>query len=104
MGRTLDSEVAKTLRKSPFLLTVDSHTFSFEAIQNPLASPAVHDSRKIFHELLGDNQVRVILIGGYRCHEAEKLRDKKIRVFLGITGTVREAVEKFNKLKYVGAI
>ena len=82
------------------LLVVDPATLECEAIPNPLmrvGGPAVG---KLIAQVLQEHKVKFILAGGCRCNQMKEMSKNGIRVLLGMTGSVRETVEKFNRSQF----
>jgi len=51
--------------------------------------------------ILEEYRVKFILTGGCGCNQLKELGADGIRVLLGMTGSVREAVEKFNRSPFL---
>ena len=99
-GPTLDDPVGATPSESPFLLIVDAKTLEFESIPNPLVSKDKEAAQMLLSQLMQEHSAKVILAGAAGSRELSKLNKNGIRVLLGMTGSIRDTVEKFNRVQF----
>jgi len=99
-GSTLDAHVGTRPDKCSHWLVVDPVTLEYEAILNPLINFSDPASGKLLTDLLKKHMVKFILAGGCGCNQLRELCKNEIRVLLGMTGSVRETVEKFNRSQF----
>jgi len=96
-GLKLDDHVGIRPDKCSYWLVVDPETMECEAISNPLMSIGGPAAGKLLAQLLQEHMVKFILAGGCGCNQLKELGENGMRVLLGMTGSVRETVEKFNR-------
>jgi len=99
-GPTLDDHVGIRPDKCSYWLFVDPVTMEYEAIQNPMMSLSGPAAGKLLVQQLRENAVKFILAGGCGCNQLKELGENGMRVLLGMTGLVRETVEKFNRSQF----
>jgi predicted Fe-Mo cluster-binding NifX family protein len=73
----------------------------YEAIPNPMTSVSGPAAEQFINRLLQEYRVKFILAGGCGCTQLKELSADGMRVLLGMTGSVREAVEKFNRSPFL---
>ena len=100
-GPKLDDLIGTRLDKCSHWLFVDPVTMGYEAIPNPLTSVSGPAAGKFLARLLREYRVKFILAGGCGCSQFKELGADGMRVLLGMTGSVREAVEKFNRSPFL---
>ena len=98
-GLKLDDHMAKPDKCSHWLV-VDSVTMECEAIPNPLMRVGGPAAGKLITQVLQEHMVKFILAGGCGCNQLKEIGGNGIRVLLGMTGSVRETVEKFNRSQF----
>lgn len=99
-GLKLDDHVGTRPDKCSYWLFVDPVTMEYEAIQNPMMSLSGPAAGKLLVQQLRENAVKFILAGGCGCSQLKELGESGMRVLLGMTGSVRETVEKFNRSQF----
>ena len=100
-GPKLDDLIGTQPDKCSHWLFVDPVTMSYEAIPNPLASVSGPAAGKFLARVLQEYRIKFILAGGCGCNQLKELGSDGMRVLLGMTGSVREAVEKFNRSPFL---
>ena len=95
-GETLDSLVDQRFGRSRYFLIVDSESMECEALKNPNIDAA--GGAGIQSAMLVSNKEAKILITGH-CgpNGFHTLEAAGVEVFVGASGTVREAIEKYKK-------
>lgn len=96
-GPTLEHYVGTRARRCGYLLIVDPDTMQYEVVQNPLVSLWGPAAGKLFAQLVLQNDVHTILAGSCGDNTLKALRDAGIKIFVGMTGSVRRAVEQFKR-------
>jgi len=99
-GPKLDEHVGTRPDKCPYWLIVDPATMEYEAIPNPLMSVGGPAAGKLLAKIMQEHTVKFILAGGCGCNQLKELGKNGIRVLLGMTGSIRETVEKFNRSQF----
>jgi len=97
IGPKLDDHIGTRPDKCSFWLVVDPVTMECETMPNPLMSVGGPAAGKLIAQVLEEHRVKFILAGGCGCNQLKKLGENGMRVLLGMTGSVRETVEKFNR-------
>jgi len=97
-GKTIDSEIESRFSRSPFFVIVNTETGHLNAFENPGAS-AMDAACVGAVKFLVDRKVKAVITGNVGHNAFVTIQDTPIRVYLGATGTVREALENFKKRK-----
>ena len=101
-GKTMDSEIESRFSRTPFFVIVDTETGDFEAFKNPGAS--ARDAACVGAvKFLVDREVKAVITGNVGHNAFVTIQDTRIRVYLGATGTVLEALENFRRRKLTRA-
>jgi predicted Fe-Mo cluster-binding NifX family protein len=95
-GRSLDSQIDPRFGRCQYLLVVDSESMNFEAVENP-AVMAPGGAGIQAAELVGKMGAKAVITGDCGPNAHEVLSATSIDVFLGASGTAREAVEKHRR-------
>jgi len=97
-GKTMDAEIESRFSRSPFFVIVNTQTGHFNGFENPGA--AARDAACIKAvKFLVDRGVKAVITGNVGHNAFVTIQDTPIRIYLGATGTVREALENFKKRK-----
>lgn len=92
----LESPVDPRFGRSPYFIFLDPATMAFEAIENPnLSAPSGAGIQTA--QLLVDKGARALLTGSCGPNAFRTLEAGGIDVFVGVTGTVKEAAIKYEK-------
>jgi len=84
--------------RSPFFVIVDTEAGDFKASENPGAS--AKDAACVDAvEFLVAKGVKAVLTGNVGHNALVTRQDTPIRIYLGVSGTVRNALEEFKKKK-----
>ena len=97
-GKTIDSEIESRFSRSPFFVIVNTETGHLKAFENPGAS-AMDAACVGAVKFLVDRAVKAVITGNVGHNAFVTIQDTPIRIYLGATGTVREALENFKKRK-----
>ncbi len=92
-GKTIDDQVDPRFGRCLFFLVVDTDTLEVEPIENPnlsLGGGAGIQSA----QLIAQHDVKVVLTGNCGPNAYRTLNAAEIEVIVGVSGTVREAVEQ----------
>jgi len=95
-GKTLDSHVDDRFGRCPFFVVVDSESMGFEAMTNPGLEEK--DAAGIQAcQMLINRAVDAVVVKNIGHNALVTLDGAGIRVYVGITGTVLDAIEKLKK-------
>ncbi|MCL5278161.1 MAG: hypothetical protein M1517_10380 [Deltaproteobacteria bacterium] len=93
-GPNLDAEVDPRFGRSPYFILVNPDTLEFAALENTHAD-AEGGAGTQAGQMMVSNGVTALLTGSVGPNASEALRASGIRMYTGISGTVRQAVEAF---------
>lgn len=95
-GADLDAAVDPRFGRCPFFIIVDTDTMEFEAVPNvSWQSPSGAGIEAA--QIVANKNVQVVLTGDVGPNAYKALSAAGIQVITGITGTVRDVVEKYRK-------
>ena len=95
-GETLDSEIDPRFGRSQYFIFIDTEGSDFEVVKNPkidAAGGAGIDSAI----LVAKKGVKALLSGHCGPNAFHTLQAAGIEVFIGLSGKVKEAIEKYKK-------
>ena len=100
----LDAQIDPRFGRCPYFVIVDSETMEFEAIPNTAAG-AMGGAGIQAAQTVAGRGVKVVITGNIGPNAFQTLSAAGIKIVTGALGTVREAVEKYNKgeLQEIGA-
>jgi len=99
LGNTLDSNVDGRFGRCLYFIFYDTETEEFKAIQNE-ATSAFGGAGVQAAQLINDRGAEVVLTGNVGPNAMSVLQAAKVRIFVGVSGTVREAIDKFIRGEY----
>ncbi|MEA2089302.1 MAG: NifB/NifX family molybdenum-iron cluster-binding protein [Thermoproteota archaeon] len=91
---SLDAQVDPRLGRCPYFVVVDSETMRFEVVPN-VASRAMGGAGIQAAQIIASKGVNVVVTGNAGPNAFQALSSAGINIITGVSGTVREAVEKF---------
>jgi predicted Fe-Mo cluster-binding NifX family protein len=92
----LDANVDPRFGRAAYFLITDTETLDFKAIENPSAAAGGGAGIKSA-QLISDEKVEYLLTGNCGPNAFKVFEAAKINVIVNISGTVRNAIEDFNK-------
>jgi len=95
-GPSLDSAIDPRFGRCQYLLIVDSESLDFEAVENP-AVMAPGGAGIQAAELVGQMGAGAVITGNCGPNAYQVLSAAGIDVFVGASGSVREAIEAYRK-------
>jgi len=95
MGTDLDAQVDPRFGRCQYFVIVDSDSLEFEAIENPNTN-AMGGAGIQSGQLMADRGVQAILTGNVGPNAFQALSAAGIQIVAGVTGTVKEAIQRFN--------
>jgi len=95
MGLSLDDQVEARFGRTPYYIFVDSETMEYEAVENPNVA-AGGGVGILSAQLMADHGVQCVLTGNCGPNAFQVFNAAGIQVVVGVTGTIRRAIEQFN--------
>jgi len=99
IGNNLDSNIDGRFARCEYFIFYDTETEKFEAILNE-ATQASGGAGVQAAQLINDKGAEVVLTGNVGPNAMSVLSAAKIGIAIGVSGTVREAIDKFIKGEY----
>ena len=90
----LDAWISPRFGRSPYIVFVDTETMEAEVVRNPDAEKT-RGAGTGTAQLVAEKGAEVVITGNVGPNAMKVLADAGLKVIAGITGRVREAVEKF---------
>ena len=95
-GYNLDSQLDPRFGRCQVILIVDTDTLVVEPLSNTNIS-VDHGAGVGAAQMVASNGVKVVLTGSVGPNAYNALEAAGIKIYTGVTGTVREAVDRFNR-------
>jgi predicted Fe-Mo cluster-binding NifX family protein len=101
-GDGLESAVDPRFGRCPFFIVADTETGEFKALVNP-STQASGGAGIQSAQLVANEGAEAVLTGSVGPNASQALSSFNIRIFVGISGSVKEAIQAYkgNKLKEV---
>ncbi len=95
-GDTLDSEIDPRFGRCAYFVFVNTETLAYEAISNPHAE-ATGGAGIQSGQLMVSKQIKTVITGNVGPNAFQTLEAAGIDVITGVSGSIKEAVEKYMK-------
>ena len=95
-GKTLDAKIDSRFGRCQYFVLVNPDTLEFEAIENSNIDQAGGAGIQS-GQLMAQKSVKAVLTGNVGPNAFQTLNAAGIQIFTGISGTVKDAVEKYKK-------
>ncbi|MHB1274765.1 MAG: NifB/NifX family molybdenum-iron cluster-binding protein [Candidatus Humimicrobiaceae bacterium] len=93
-GTSLDSNVDPRFGRCPYFIIYDIDNDTFEAIENA-SRQAMGGAGIQAGQLIASKNVEAVFTGNFGPNAFRVLQTAKIKTYSGVSGTVREAIEKY---------
>ena len=97
-GKTLESEVDRHFGRAAYFTIIDTETMDFSTFRNDRVA-AEEEAGIGAAEAVAGAGVQSVLTGNCGAKAERILRDDGVRLYTGVTGTVLEAIELFQRGK-----
>jgi len=94
-GPTMEHYVGRQASRCGYLLIIDPDTMQYDALQNPVLALKGPAAGRLFAQLLLQEGVHTILMGGSDPDTLRVLGEANISIRICMTGSVRRVVEQF---------
>ena len=98
-GKDLSSSVDPRFGRCSNFLIVDTETFKFEIVPNSAVGSA-HGAGIGAAQMVASKDIEAVLTGNVGPNAHSALSASSIKIVTGVSGTVREVVEKYNRGEY----
>jgi predicted Fe-Mo cluster-binding NifX family protein len=95
-GDTLDAQIDPRFGRCQYFIIVDTDTLKYEAVTNPNID-AMGGAGIQSGQLIASKNVKAVLTGNVGPNAFQTLQTVGIEVITGISGSVKEAIEKYKK-------
>ncbi len=95
---TLDACVGVQFHRSKYLLIIDFNTMEYKAVTNPLLLLSGPAAGKLFAMQLSEENVAIVFAGNCNSSILKSLGSVGIQVIVGMSGSVRRALEHFKEM------
>jgi len=95
-GQDLNALVDARFGRCQYFIIVDPQTLEFEAVPNPNLA-AMHGAGIQTAQMVAGKGVTVVLTGNCGPNAFQSLSAAGIKVIVGVSGTVKDAIEKYKK-------
>jgi len=93
-GTSLDSNVDPRFGRCPYFIIYDTDSGTFESIENA-SRQAMGGAGIQAGQFIASKEVVAVITGNFGPNAFRVLQTAKIKMYSGISGTVREAIEKY---------
>ncbi len=93
-GETPGSEIDPRFGRCQYLIIVETETDNFEIIKNPSVD-ATGGAGIQTAQIVAEKNIEAVLTGNIGPNAFQVLQAANIKIYTGITGRVRDAIEKF---------
>jgi predicted Fe-Mo cluster-binding NifX family protein len=95
-GADLDAQMDPRFGRAQYLLIVDTDSLEFEAIENPNVAAGAGAGIQT-SQMIANKGAQAVLTGNCGPNAYQTLAAAGVQVYVGLSGTVREAVEAFKR-------
>lgn len=95
-GENLDAQVDPRFGRCQYFVIVDPDSLEFEAVRNPNID-TMGGAGVVSGQLMAEKEVKAVLTGNVGPNAFQTLHAAGISVITGVSGSIRDAVEKYKK-------
>lgn len=93
-SNSLDTNVDSRFGRCPYFVIIDSETMEFDVVSND-STNAAHGAGIQAAQTVVNNGAKVVITGNVGPNAFQVLSTTGIKVLTGVSGTIKEAVEKY---------
>jgi predicted Fe-Mo cluster-binding NifX family protein len=98
-NKDLESDVDPRFGRCKYFIIADTDSGDFKPVINPNIDSSGGAGIQS-GQLMADNQVKYVLTGNMGPNAFQTLKAAEVEVITGVTGTVKEAIEKFKNSQF----
>jgi predicted Fe-Mo cluster-binding NifX family protein len=95
-GNSLDAGIDSRFGRAAYFLIVNTDNLEYESIQNPYIQAGGGAGIQAA-QLVANKQIKAVITGNVGPNSFQVLKEAEINIITGVCGSVKTAVERYNK-------